>query len=107
VPGTSAAFEVYAEFLPLVQSDDGKRLFDLYAACGATLGHSITGLFTGGCSDAGFAAGAGAPTLCAVGPIGGGAHSPDEFLELASIVPRAQILALTILRCGGHFDTQA
>ncbi len=104
VPGTSARFEIYAEFLPLVQTGDGKRLFDLYAACGAALGHAITGLFTGGCSDAGFAAGAGAPTLCAVGPIGGRAHSPDEFLELASIVPRAQILALTILRCGDHFS---
>jgi glutamate carboxypeptidase len=105
VPGTSARFEVYAEFPPLTQTDDGKRLFDLYAACGAALGHAITGLFTGGCSDAGFAAGVGTPTLCAVGPIGGRAHSPDEFLELASIVPRAQILALTILRCGGHFDS--
>lgn len=107
VPGTSATFEIYAEFLPLTQTGDSRRLFDLYAACGSALGHAITGLFTGGCSDAGFSAGVGTPTLCAVGPIGGRAHSPDEFLELASIVPRAQILALTILRCGGHFGAPA
>ena len=40
----------------------------------------------------------GAPTLCAVGPVGGKAHSPDEYLELDSLVPRAQALARAILR---------
>jgi glutamate carboxypeptidase len=104
VPGTSATFEVYAEFLPLVQSEASKRLFDLYASCGAALGHTITGLFTGGCSDAGFSACAGAPTVCAVGPIGSRAHSPDEYVELGTIVPRAQVLALTMMRSGPHFS---
>lgn len=103
VPGTRAKFEVYAEFFPLVQSEASKRLFDLYAACGSALGHTITGLFTGGCSDAGFSASVGTPTVCAVGPIGSRAHSPDEYVELGSIVPRAQILALTIMRSGEGF----
>jgi glutamate carboxypeptidase len=40
----------------------------------------------------------GCPTLCAVGPVGGNAHTPEEYLEVDSIVPRAQALALTILR---------
>jgi glutamate carboxypeptidase len=98
VPGTSATFNIYAEFLPLVQTADSKRLFDLYAGCGRALGAAVTGIFTGGCSDAGFSAGAGAPTLCAVGPVGSRTHSPDEYVELSSLVPRAQVLALTILR---------
>jgi glutamate carboxypeptidase len=42
----------------------------------------------------------GAPTLCGVGPIGGRAHSPDEYRDLESIVPRAQALALAIMRLG-------
>jgi glutamate carboxypeptidase len=103
VPGTSASFEAYAEFLPLVPTVDSKRLFETYAACARSLGLTVTGIFTGGCSDAGFSAAAGAPTICAVGPIGGRAHSPDEFVELASIVPRAQVLALTIMRAGESF----
>ena len=49
-------------------------------------------------SDSGFTAAVGAPTLCAVGPIGGKAHSPDEYLEVGSLVPRAQALARAILR---------
>jgi glutamate carboxypeptidase len=98
VPGTSASFEVYAEFLALVQTDDSKRLFDHYVECGRVLGQEVTGVVTGGCADSGFSAAAGAPTLCATGPIGGRAHSPDEFVELGSMVPRAQLLALAILR---------
>jgi glutamate carboxypeptidase len=101
VPGTSASFEIYAEFLALVQTDESKRLFDHYVECGRALGQEVTGVTTGGCSDAGFSAGAGAPTVCATGPIGGRAHSPDEFVELSSMVPRAQLLALAILRGAG------
>ncbi|MEJ2378061.1 MAG: M20 family metallopeptidase [Pseudolabrys sp.] len=103
IPGTSAKLETYAEFLPLVQTADSKRLFELYAGCGRALGSTITGIFTGGCSDAGFSAAAGAPTLCAVGPIGSRAHMPDEYVELASMVPRAQILGLTIMRSADRF----
>jgi glutamate carboxypeptidase len=103
VPGTSAAYDIYGEFLPLVQTAENRLLFDLYADCGRALGVTITDIFTGGCSDAGFSAGVGAPTLCAVGPVGARTHSPDEYVELDTIVPRAQILALTILRCGERF----
>jgi glutamate carboxypeptidase len=40
----------------------------------------------------------GAPTICGVGPVGGRAHSPEEYLELSTLVPRAQALARAILR---------
>jgi glutamate carboxypeptidase len=100
IPGTGGSFEIYAEFLPLVQTAESKRLFEHYAACGRALGQEITGLFTGGCADSGFTAAAGAPTLCAVGPVGARVHSPDEYVELESIVPRAQVLALAIMRSG-------
>jgi glutamate carboxypeptidase len=103
VSGTSAVFEPYAEFLPLVPTIDSERLFEIYAGCGRALGQTVTGIFTGGCSDAGFSSAAGAPTICAVGPIGGRAHSADEFVELASLVSRAQLAALTVMRAGASF----
>ena len=53
---------------------------------------------TGGCADSGLTAAVGAPTLCATGPVGGRVHTPDEYLEVATIVPRAQAAALTALR---------
>lgn len=98
VPGSRARLEVTAEFEPLVPSEASRQLYEHYAACARALGQSIEPLFAGGCSDAGFAAAEGAPTICAVGPIGGGAHTPDEYVDVASIVPRAQALALAIMR---------
>jgi glutamate carboxypeptidase len=103
IAGTSATYETYAEFLPLVQTEGGRRLFGLYSDCAATLGSTVTGIFTGGCSDAGFSAGVGAPTICAVGPIGFRTHSPDEYVELDTLVPRAQVVALAIMRADGSF----
>ena len=70
----------------------------IYVAAAADSGFSTAGEFTGGCADSGFTAAVGAPTLCAVGPVGGKAHSPDEFLHLDSLVPRAQACARSILR---------
>lgn len=103
VSGTTACFEIYAEFLPLAQTNDSKRLFELYSDCARSLNATVTEVFTGGCSDAGFSASVGTPTICAVGPIGSRTHSPDEYVELDSLVSRAQILALTIMRCGDRF----
>jgi glutamate carboxypeptidase len=99
VPGTSAKLEIAGEFLPLVESEDGQAMFEHYAACLKEVGYTeTTALFTGGCADSGFAAATGTPTLCAVGPVGGRGHSPDEYMEIDTLVPRTQALALAVLR---------
>jgi len=98
VAGTRASLDITGRFEPLVASEASKRLFEHYAACARALGQKVEGVFAGGCADSGFAASVGAPTICAVGPIGGCAHSPEEYLEVDSIVPRAQALALAIMR---------
>jgi glutamate carboxypeptidase len=98
VPGTRATLEIAGEFFPLVESEEGGRLYQHYAACGRDVGLEVTAEFTGGCSDAGFTSAVGTPTLCATGPVGARAHTPEEYLEIDSIVPRAQTLALAILR---------
>lgn len=96
VPGTRATLEIDGEFLPFVETEAGLRLYRHYAACAGKLGLTVPSEFTGGCADSGFTANVGTPTLCATGPIGGRAHSPDEFLDVFSIVPRAHALALAI-----------
>jgi glutamate carboxypeptidase len=98
VPGSKASLEITGEFDPMVATEASERLFAHYAACARALGQTADPMFAGGCSDSGFASSAGAPTICAVGPIGGRAHSPEEYLEIDSIVPRAQALALAIMR---------
>jgi glutamate carboxypeptidase len=98
--GASAKLEITAEFRPLVASEDSKRLYALYASGARDLGQEAREEFAGGCADSGFAASVGAPTICGVGPIGGRAHSPEEFLDIDTIVPRAQALALAVMRLG-------
>ena len=98
--GASARLEITAEFKPLVASEESERLYALYASCARDLRQEVREEFAGGCADSGFAASVGAPTICGVGPIGGRAHSPEEYLEVDSIVPRAQALALAVMRLG-------
>ena len=100
VPGTTAALTIRGEFLPLAQTPDAKRLFELYVESAAASGLHVEGEFTGGCADSGFTAAVGTPTICAVGPVGGKAHSPEEYLEIDTLVPRAQACARAILHLG-------
>lgn len=99
VPGTNATLTIKGEFVPVVQSEASKALFEGYQAAAKQAGlTTLQGEFSGGCADSGFTAAVGTPTICGVGPVGGLAHTPEEYLELDSIVPRAQTLALAILR---------
>lgn len=99
VPGTTAKLHINGEFLPLVQSESSKILFDAYRAAAKDAGlPKLDGEFAGGCADSGFTASVGTPTLCGLGPVGGNVHTAQEWLDLDSIVPRATALALAILR---------
>lgn len=98
IPGTRAVLEVRGDFLPLTQSPAARRLFELYVDSASAAGLAVGGEFSGGCADSGFTAAMGVPTICAVGPVGGGAHTPEEFLRLDTMVPRAQACAGAILR---------
>lgn len=99
VPGTTATLTIRGEFLPVAQSEASGALFAAYQESARKAGlTTLEGEFSGGCADSGFTAAVGTPTICGVGPVGGLAHTPQEYLELDSIVPRAQAIALAILK---------
>ncbi|MBV9812234.1 MAG: M20 family metallopeptidase [Acetobacteraceae bacterium] len=98
VPGTKAELDIRGEFLPMTQGAASRKLFDAYVEAATATGFTPEGEFAGGCADSGFTAAVGAPTICSVGPVGGKAHTPDEFLQLDSMVPRAQACARAILQ---------
>lgn len=98
VPGTKAMLAVKGEFSPLNPSPESERVFSVYQAAAAESGLKVEAEFTGGCADSGFTAALGVPTLCGVGPVGGLAHSPEEYLEVETLVPRAQAMARAIAR---------
>lgn len=95
VPGTELHCEQTSEFLPL-EPRWSEALLARYQASAARIGFDVAGEFTGGCSDAGFTASLGIPTLCGVGPVGAKAHTEAEYCCLDTLVPRAQALAATV-----------
>lgn len=98
IPGTSARITQERTFLPLVQSAASKSLLELYTRSASELGFGVAGEFSGGSADSGFTAAAGVPTLCGTGGVGGKVHTPDEWLKLSTLLPRAQAIALTAMR---------
>jgi glutamate carboxypeptidase len=98
VPGAVSTFTIKGEFLPLEQTPEAQALFRLYSSAASDAGFSVSAEFTGGCADSGYTAAQGCPTLCSVGPVGGKAHTSDEFLEVDTMVPCAQALALSVMR---------
>lgn len=98
VPGTCAHIKQKRYFLPLVQSEASKALYESYVAAAGDIGFATAGEYTGGSADSGLTATAGIPTLCGTGPVGGKIHTDEEWLKVSSMVQRAQALALTTIR---------
>jgi glutamate carboxypeptidase len=97
VPDTSAELEPMAHWWPMEKLERSGRLVDLARALAERLGFSVHDAATGGASDANTTAGLGVPSLDGLGPIGGNDHSPAEYLEVASIVPRTTLVAGLVL----------
>jgi glutamate carboxypeptidase len=98
--GTSAALRRVAHHPPMERTAATERLVALASAIAGELGFELRDAATGGASDANTTAAAGLPTLDGLGPVGGDDHSDDEWLDLASIVPRTVLLASLIERVG-------
>jgi glutamate carboxypeptidase len=98
VDGVQASFRRIASHPPMEKSPAIARLAALATSLAAELGFEVRDAATGGASDANTTAAAGLPTLDGLGPIGGDDHSPDEWLDLDSIVPRTTLLAALIDR---------
>ncbi|MEA2186852.1 MAG: glutamate carboxypeptidase [Solirubrobacteraceae bacterium] len=76
--------------------DAGAQTAELLERAGATLGRAIVGTDRGGASDASYMAPEIAITIDGLGPRGGGAHTPREYIVQASLRSRAEV-ALAII----------
>jgi glutamate carboxypeptidase len=75
-----------------------RKLFELVKRSGADLGQEIGWRDTGGVCDGNNIAACGVPVVDTMGARGGAIHSDQEYLIVESLVERAQLSALTILR---------
>lgn len=83
---------------PMVPTERTKVVCQEIEKIGREYGLDIKWITTGGGSDGNFSAALGIPTIDALGPVGGSAHSPNEYIELSSILPRLQLLQGIISR---------
>lgn len=100
VPDVTTEVTLEHRWWPMEKLAASARLVDHAVALAGALGFELRDAATGGASDGNTTAGLGVPTIDGLGPIGGLDHSPGEYLELASIVPRTTLLAALIAAIG-------
>jgi glutamate carboxypeptidase len=93
VPDTNVDVEQMGRHWPMEKLEQSGRLVEHAQAIAGRFGFAVEDAATGGASDANTTAGMGVPTIDGLGPVGGNDHSPAEFLEVDSIVPRTALLA--------------
>jgi glutamate carboxypeptidase len=97
VPDVTIDVDTMHSWRPMEKLERSGRLVDLTIHLASRLGFSTTDTATGGAGDANTTSGLGVPTIDGLGPVGGRDHSPDEYLEVASIVPRTALVAALLL----------
>lgn len=93
LPETSYTWSAETFRPPWDPNGGTQRLIALAQSVAAALGFAVAAAATGGTSDGNFTAALGIPTLDGLGPVGGLDHSPREYAEVDSIVPRTALLA--------------
>ncbi|MFB4160092.1 M20 family metallopeptidase [Geomicrobium sp. JSM 1781026] len=83
---------------PMERNEQTVQLLALIQQAGEEIGLHVTEVGTGGSSDASFTSAMGIPTIDGMGPVGGGAHSSEEYLELPTLPERTHLLAEVLLR---------
>jgi glutamate carboxypeptidase len=100
VPDVTIEVETMHRWAPMEKLDRSGRLTDHVIAIAARLGFETKDVATGGASDANTTSGMGLPSIDGLGPVGGLDHSPEEYIEVDSIVPRTALLAALLLEVG-------
>ena len=107
IPDVTVDVVEEARHWPMEKLERSGRLVAHAAAIAEGLGFPLHDAATGGASDANTTAGMGVPTIDGLGPIGGLDHSPGEYLDVASIVPRTVLLAALITAIGRDPEVRA
>lgn len=95
VPETTAALTGGINRPPMERTEAQDRLLAIADHILAGWDIPVEPIGTGGGSDGNFTAAIGTPTLDALGPMGG-AHSPEEYLDLTSLPDRIALVASLI-----------
>ena len=79
---------------PPLEESASEKLFALARESATAAGlPAVEHRSVGGASDGNFTAALGVPTLDGLGAVGHGAHTPDEWIDVASLPDRARLIA--------------
>ena len=96
VAGTKTSLSGKMDRPPMEKSEQTISLLEIIRQAGDELGITITDTSTGGGSDASYPSELGVATIDGLGPIGGHAHSEDEYLEIESLFERTLLFATVL-----------
>ncbi|WP_040976314.1 M20/M25/M40 family metallo-hydrolase [Necropsobacter massiliensis] len=92
VRGVSAKKTLINDESPMIDEVNLPNIKAIFAQAGSELHMPIRWVDAGGLSDGNIAASAGCPTIDGLGPTGGNMHAKTEYLEIASVVPKCNLL---------------
>ncbi|QOR66381.1 M20 family metallopeptidase [Cytobacillus suaedae] len=98
VSGTEVTMRGKISRPPMEKTEQSESLLQVIQEVGKEIGIDVQDTSTGGGSDASFTAANGVATVDGMGPVGGNAHSEDEYLEIPTLTERTLLLAMTIQR---------
>lgn len=98
VSGTQIILKGSISRPPMEKNEQTQSLLHLIEEVGKEIGLQVFDTATGGGSDASFTSATGVATVDGLGPVGGNAHSEDEYLEIKTLPERTLLLAKTIDR---------
>ena len=99
VDGTSCEVEIVHVRPAMDRTEDNLALFDVLKKTAEELGiESPKAITKGGGSDSAYSVQAGVPTVCSLGPYGGGEHTLDEYVQIDSAKTRALLLASAVFK---------
>ena len=101
IPDVQVKASLSRTFPPMQANPGTQALFERARAIDLEQGRVLETVVSGGAADGSLTAAVGTPTLDGLGLIGGGSHSPDEFVDLDSITPRLYLLTRLLMASGG------
>jgi len=102
LPGTQASLEGKFHRPPMEPAPGIERLQRIVEEEARTVNLQVRWALTGGASDGNNISAAGVPTVDGMGPVGGSAHSPDEYMDIPSLYQKTVLLASVLDRLVGR-----
>jgi glutamate carboxypeptidase len=100
IQGVTISSSLQRNFPPWPHNPHADRIVERANRLYAELGRSLSTLEVGSSADVAFAAETGTPAIDGFAMEGGGAHTPEDYADFATLAPRSYLLARMLMVVG-------